>query len=491
MIYVFHAMLFPFRPRNSFSPYTLRIDVWTESLRGEGSSKAAAGLHIMVDDLGMRLWSHIQAQAWALSRLAHSCKDSRRQILERSDSGPCSTFYDTMANPGEGRTTANPGEGRTTANPGEGRTPAGHASPRRDEGLNPSQFQQLLTAVLGAVQAATTGQAAPTPGTPTPPTPTTTKSINWSQMPKLDLARPGELDFWFISLEGRLRAAQVPEPHWAEKVMECPGVDESIKMRIRQLPSMEYGLIRQSILKEHGPIDPMGFFLRAIHRVKGTYREEIREQLTRLLTVYNRAAADDERSGLTQRDLCYPFLDAFPATVGRQLEQQLALVFVQDDPFEHLFRLSPARPAEPAALNYTAPASDFSPYDMGPQRTIPTGPKRRAAEPSVAAALMALTERMDRMDSRAPKQRRMTGDCRGCGGHCANRANDCPAYGRTCFGCNRVGHFANVCDAKPAQPHAFGPRRGGPPDQDRSGRFGGARAPNHSFRSGANLTRPA
>ena len=31
------------------------------------------------------------------------------------------------------------------------------------------------------------------------------------------------------------------------------------------------------ILKEHEPIDPMRFFLRAIHRVKGAYREEVRE----------------------------------------------------------------------------------------------------------------------------------------------------------------------------------------------------------------------
>ena len=90
-------------------------------------------------------------------------------------------------------------------------------------------------------------------------------------------------------------------------------------------------------------------------------------------------------------------------TVGRLLEQQLALVFVQDDPFEHLFRLSPAPPVEPAPLNYTAPVSDSSSGEMGHRRTLPTTPKRRSGEPSVAAALVALTERMDRMDSRAPK----------------------------------------------------------------------------------------
>ena len=216
----------------------------------------------------------------------------------------------------------------------------------RDEGMNPTQFQQLMAALLGAVQSVSTAIPPLRPRSPHFRLVTLTKSINWSQMPKLDLARPGELDFWFISLEGRLRAAQVPESHWAEKVMECPGVDESVKMRLRQLPSMEYALIRQSILKDHGPIDPMDFFLRAIHRVKGTYREDVREQLTRLLTVFNRAAADEQRPGMSQRDLCYPFLESFPASVSQRLEQQLALVFVQDDPFAHLFRLSPARPVE-------------------------------------------------------------------------------------------------------------------------------------------------
>ena len=366
------------------------------------------------------------------------------------------------------------------------------AATSHDDGLNPAQFQQLMTALLGAVQsAAATGHAAATSATLAPSTPTTTKSINWSQMPKLDLARPGELDYWFLSLEGRLRAAQVPESHWAEKVMECPGVEESVKMRIRQLPSMDYALIRQAILKEHGPIDPMGFFLRAIYRVKGTYREDVREQLTRLLTVFNRAAADEERPGLTQRDLCYPFLESFPAPVGRLLEQQLALVFVQDDPFEHLFRLSPARPVgELTPLNYTAPISTPSPVDAG-SRIPSTAPKRKTAEPSVTAALLAITDRLDRMDSRAPKQRRMDGPCRGCGGHCANRATDCPAYTRTCFNCNKLGHFAPVCDSKPSAQQAAVPRRGFPQNPHRSVRFVDNRTPNQSFRSGANATRPA
>lgn len=360
-------------------------------------------------------------------------------------------------------------------------TSAGQTSPESNISL--TQFQQLMSAMLGAVQAA---NSTATPPTVPNPTVVTTKSINWSQMPKLDLARPGELDYWFLSLEGRLRAAQVPEAHWAEKVMECPGVEESVKMRIRQLPHMDYALIRQSILKEHGPIDPMGYFLRAIYRVKGTYREDVREQLTRLLTVYNRAASDEQRPGLTQRDLCYPFLESFPASVGRLLEQQLALVFVQDDPFEHLFRLSPARPpVEVTPINYTAPTSAVEPGDKGFSHT-PS--KRKTTEPTMAAALIALTETLGRMDARGPKQRRLNGDCRGCGGSCVNRAVDCPAYTRMCFNCNKIGHFANVCDCKPNL--SQGTRRGFPQNSNRPFRSG-ENKPNPYFRSDANQTRPS
>ena len=51
-------------------------------------------------------------------------------------------------------------------------------------------------------------------------------------MPSLDLSRPGELDYWFIALEGRLRASLIPESHWEKKFMKCPGVDEAVNMRV-------------------------------------------------------------------------------------------------------------------------------------------------------------------------------------------------------------------------------------------------------------------
>ena len=63
--------------------------------------------------------------------------------------------------------------------------------------------------------------------------------------------RPGELDYWFIALEGRLKAAQFPTTRWAEKFVECPKVDEAIKMRIRDLTTPDYALIRTTILREH------------------------------------------------------------------------------------------------------------------------------------------------------------------------------------------------------------------------------------------------
>jgi hypothetical protein len=82
--------------------------------------------------------------------------------------------------------------------------------------MSNTQFEQMLAVLLGAVQASA---ATPPPVTPAPVVPSS--RISWAQMPSLDLSHPGELDDWFIALEGRLRASLVPESHWAEKFMEC------------------------------------------------------------------------------------------------------------------------------------------------------------------------------------------------------------------------------------------------------------------------------
>ena len=264
--------------------------------------------------------------------------------------------------------------------------------------------------------------------------------------------------------------------------MECPKVDESVKMRIRELPTPDYALIRSTILQEHGPIDPVGYFGREMFRVKGTFREEVRESLMRLLTVYNRAAEDHGREVLTAKNVMYPFLEAFPPAISRQLEQQLALVSVQPEPFEHLFRLAPARPIDTSPAPLHLVQSPTPRLDSTSARTA----KKRALSPeaSLTSAITALVTRVDQLTKQprpsfAPRANfvPVKGGCPGCGGRCANRSAECPAYNRTCFQCGTQGHFATVC-RKPAESQP-------PPHQPQSSqphRFN----PNRSFRGGPN-----
>ena len=98
-----------------------------------------------------------------------------------------------------------------------------------------AQFEQLLNVIR---------EGAPAPRTPAPEIQAPIDSrykVNWTHFPALDLGKAGELDFWFVSLEARFRAAQIPEHAWADKFMQCPVVDESVKMRILALE--ERGLL--------------------------------------------------------------------------------------------------------------------------------------------------------------------------------------------------------------------------------------------------------
>jgi hypothetical protein len=265
--------------------------------------------------------------------------------------------------------------------------------------------------------------------------------VNWTHFPALELGKAGELDFWFISLEARLRAAQIPESAWADKFMQCPVVDEAVKMRIIGLEALTYSTIRASILKEYGPIDPINFYRRAMFKVKGSNREEVRDRLTQLLAAHNRAAVDSRRESWSMTDLCYPFVGAFPPAVSEQLEQQMALVFIQPDPFTHLFRLAPTQSLPAATLHLVHPQVPTVPTPA--QRPKVPAQKRKNTElQGVLAALVDLLPKQK-------MQRRFQGaeanpQCGKCGGRCFDRGA-CPANNVTCFKCNKTGHFASVC----------------------------------------------
>lgn len=263
--------------------------------------------------------------------------------------------------------------------------------------------------------------------------------VNWSHFPALELGKAGELDFWFISLEARLRAAQIPESAWADKFMQCPVVDEAVKMRIVGLEAQTYSSIRTSILKEYGPIDPINFYRRAMFKVKGSNREEVRDRLTQLLSAHNRAAVDSGRESWSTTDLCYPFVGAFSPAVSEQLEQQMALVSLQPDPFTHLFRLAPSQTLPAASLHLVHPQVPTVPTPAPKSQA----PKRKNTE--LQGVLAALVDLLPKQKI----QRRFQGakansQCGKCGGNCFDRGV-CPANNVTCFKCNKTGHFASVC----------------------------------------------
>ena len=173
--------------------------------------------------------------------------------------------------------------------------------------------------------------------------------VSWANFPKLDLAQAEEIDNWFVAFEARMQAARTSEESYLGRFLECPEVDEDIKARVRTLDIQTYRDLRATLLREHGPLDPVNFYKRALYKVKGSHREEIRKKLMDLFTKLNRACHDEGREAICHKDLCYPFIEAFSTNIKAQLEHQLSLVFEQRDPFEHLFRMAPS---QNATLNF-------------------------------------------------------------------------------------------------------------------------------------------
>lgn len=212
--------------------------------------------------------------------------------------------------------------------------------------------------------------------------------------------------------------------------------------------------IRLQILREHGPIDPVNYFKRELYRVRGTTAEDVRETLLKLLTLHNRAAKDYGVEALQEKDLCYPFLEAFPLNIRATLERQLALIFAQDQPFQHLYRLAPSK--------RNLPVEDCEIIKDVDRTTN----QNQLVEILAMALQQATHHRQEAVKRRkvtsAPNANHTpiavahTSNCLGCGGTCRDRRN-CPAANQKCHSCGLTGHWARVC--RRANPFSKGPAK--------------------------------
>lgn len=175
---------------------------------------------------------------------------------------------------------------------------------------------------------------------------------------------------------------------------------------------------------------------------------------------------------LTTRNLLYPFARAFPAEISRQLLLQIPQVTQLSDPFEQLVQRAPSnidsatvdfaeadrmeRAAAPAPTRTTTKAIDtFS--------VTPTSRKRGNEAMFSKEEIMAMFGQLGLTANKAPRtaQRSSPGGrgppCSGCRGNCTTRLQ-CPAQGKQCRSCGRLGHFAKVC--KSSNGPTAGPRTG-------------------------------
>lgn len=282
--------------------------------------------------------------------------------------------------------------------------------------------------------------------------------VSWNGLSKLDLTKFDDLDSWFMAFEGRLNTARVDPDEWNTRFFECPSVDESLKVRLQDMVFMPYEDIRRHILKTYGPVQPVNYFKRELYRVRGTDKEAIRETLIQLLTKHNRAAKDHDKPQMDEEDLCYPFLEAFPAHVRGALEQQLHLICEQSNPFEHLFRSAPAKEQVANETSFNALTEVAAhPAKRGREEVSTPAPVVDAQALTLALQVLEANgfsknppkrRRGQFVPNNRPKPSRSKQEtCVWCGGP-RHQREECPANGAQCLKCSKTGHFAAVCKAR-------------------------------------------
>ena len=300
---------------------------------------------------------------------------------------------------------------------------------------------ELLGRWLDIVKAVSVGNT-PRSNTMAPLT-TIIGSNSWvgvSQFP----GRSNRVDAWFIQFETEMKSKRVPPKHWVEKMNECPKMGIEYKRHLLEAETegeANYEAVRRRFLRTYGPADPVGYFRRVMHEVKGEYRTEVSNQLYDALALYNRAAKDAGREEWTSKDLLYPFANAFSTEINQEILKAMDTALESANPFRELSNRAPERetPVEDCPL--------VARVGYGPRA------KRSPAEAGLVNAVEGLRNDMQatrqailqagpgRRDSRIKRPR---GQCTGCGGQCTVRVN-CPAFGKPCHNCGKENHFASVC----------------------------------------------
>lgn len=281
------------------------------------------------------------------------------------------------------------------------------------------------------------------------------KAVHWSGLSELSTAEPESVDKWFLEYETRLRAAGVVEEQWVTKFVECPSVPEHLKSRVRgeQLEVGEgreftYAKLRVKLLEEFGPLQPTAYYKRKLHHLKCGSATEAKEAMLTLLELHNRAAKDAELGLLSPRELCYCFIDAVPQGLSRHLEANYALVADSPSALEQLFKMAKAKESTESGdtvLVASSRSRSSSVQDTSPSPQPRRSRSRTSNRDDLASAIALLAQQLNNGSAEQEHRFKVPRiQCQGCGGTCTDRTL-CPARGKECFRCHRIGHFGSAC----------------------------------------------
>ena len=162
-----------------------------------------------------------------------------------------------------------------------------------------------------------------------------------------------------------------------------------------------------------------------MYYVKGHTRESIRTELQKLKELNNRAFRDlNEGCMLLERDLIYPFIHGFSDDVKTILRKELVAAQRDSHPFEYLYQYAPTDVPD-ASLHVLSP------------------PEPQFQDSDVHVVLSALRQVFK--GNFAQKNSNMTSRNSPCS-RCGRRhpMGQCPATGKTCSFCQKLGHFAHI-----------------------------------------------